>query len=733
MRKLGRMRGLLAATGLSLLALGTGVAEARTNRALIIGVTDYPNLPPRAWLVGPNHDAALVRDYLLNAAPEKFDANNVTLLADKLDGAAGSPTHARILSAMKALADVSEPGDFVYIHYSGHGSQQPALDPKTETDGRDEILLPADTGNWTDRTKGVPDALVDDEIGKALDAIRDRGAFVWMVFDACQSGTATREAPVDGEDMAERKVDPEMLGIPQSAFSQAETEAGAANGASRGAEEAGTRAPPLKLDKGHATPTGAKPIVKGGLVAFFAAQTVETTPEMKLPKGAADAQKYGLFTYTIFSEIAANPNMTYRQLGAAVLQQYAADARSKPTPLFEGALDARVWGTEVLDTVMQWPLEAKEGGMSIPAGLLQRLGPGTKLAVLPSPASELTDALGYVEVKSAKNLSARVAPVAWNNKPALQPTDLPPKPYARLAELSVDFRLKVARPASSSGLEEDTRFVDAALDSLGDDADKGFNVELVPAGAADADIRLAVLPESKVTDGASEKPALFFLPPSGEVDKASPAKPPLVAIDRNDPAKLEKAAGDNLRKIFRAVGLSRLAAASDYRPSDVAVTFSVKPEGSDTLLPLDGANVPVVHPGDEVHLRAENKSTKNVDLNVLYVGSDWSVTHITAERLVPGAAEDEGLLAFTDTSFGPERMIAVLTEAPPLSETEDLSFLAQDGVAAATRDASERGGFSAMLGDIGAAPSTRSVMRLADKEGPKGAVMIFPLETAPRE
>jgi hypothetical protein len=30
------------------------------------------------------------------------------------------------------------------------------------------------------------------------------------------------------------------------------------------------------------------------------------------------------------------------------------------------------------------------------------------------------------------------------------------------------------------------------------------------------------------------------------------------------------------------------------------------------------------------------------------------------------------------------------------------------------------------------APSTRSVMRLADKSGPKGAVMIFPMETVPR-
>ena len=35
------------------------------------------------------------------------------------------------------------------------------------------------------------------------------------------------------------------------------------------------------------TPTGAEPITKGKLVAFYAAQTIETTPEMPLPKGTA--------------------------------------------------------------------------------------------------------------------------------------------------------------------------------------------------------------------------------------------------------------------------------------------------------------------------------------------------------------------------------------------------------------------------------------------------------------
>ena len=76
-------------------------------------------------------------------------------------------------------------------------------------------------------------------------------------------------------------------------------------------------------------------------------------------------------------------------------------------------------------------------------------------------------------------------------------------------------------------------------------------------------------------------------------------------------------------------------------------------------------------------------------------------------------------------------MIAVVTEAPPLSEVEDLSFLEQGKVPMATRAAGGASDFAAVLSDIGLAPATRSVVRLKDQSGPKNAVMIYPIETVP--
>ena len=694
-------------------------AASRTYHALLVACTDYPNLPQKNWLIGPKNDAALVRDYLLSnvPAPVRFAPENVTVLADGVEGAKGSPTYAAILSALADLAGKVQRDDFVYLHLSGHGAQQPQAKTGNETDGLDEIFLPKDIDKWVNRDKGVPNALMDDEIGAAFDAIRDKGAFIWAIFDCCHSGTATRGAEADE---SERKVEASDLGIPEAEMAPAQA-------ASRSIDDDGQRVPAFSL-----TPTGAEPITRGKLVAFYAAQTIETTPEMPLPRNNPDAERFGLFTFTIFSKLAENPNVTYRQLGQAVLQQYSADSRTHPTPLFEGELDARVFGTEKTDAIMQWPIVVKNDAATIGGGLLHRLTPGTKLAILPSALSQVSDAAGYLEVQSAKNLESRVKAVAFDGKPALKLADIPANSYARVAELAVDYKLAVARPSTAEGLDAEVALVNSVLDELLTSKDKKFNVTLVDAGQS-ADIRLAVLRENAIAGAAADatdQPALWFLPASGDVTLRDGSRPPLIIIHPDDRAKLAAATNDNLTTIFRATSLSRLAAASDYRPEDVSVEFLIKRQASGDMEPLQAASVPRVSPGDEVHVLARNQSRKLIDINVLYVGSDYSITHIVAERLVAGATLEEGLLAFTDSSFGMERMIAVLTEAPAQSELEDLSFLAQGGVPQQRRGVGDgQPGFSDMLRDIGMAPSTRSVMKLGDSGGSKGAVMIFPIET----
>lgn len=724
-------------------------AWARTNHALLVAVTAYPNLPPKASLVGPNNDAVLVRDYLTTSAPVPFDAANVTVLADGVEGAAGSPTLAGIEAALAGVADKVGEGDFVYLHFSGHGAQQPAADPGLEPDGLDEIFLPADTGLWKNKNEGVPNALRDKVIGGALQKIRDKGAFVWIVIDACHSGTATRAVGITDEDVSERKVEAADLGIPEAEIIASVSDAG---GATRGmADEARESAFTVEEE------TGAKALAPGGMVAFFAAQTVETTPEMVLPRGDPEGRKLGLFTYTLMSKLAENPNVTYRQLAQGVLQAYSGDNRTRPTPLFEGQLDTRVFDMTGGEVVPQWPLEAAGSTLSIPAGSLHRLTPGTRLAILNSPAAPIEQALGYVEVKSARNLRSTLAPVAYDDKPVLTREQLPPNAYARLAELAVDFKLTIARPAPSGDYAADVGLLNAALDAIAADSEIPVSFDVVDHGQP-ADIRLAVMSEMDVgimeadredasRASLSTNPAIWFLPPTGEISVREGRRPPSIRLrdeagsnlgaagttpGREDP--LTRRIAENLVLMYRATNLSRLSAISDFKPQDFEVAFKIKPAETDEMTPLAAGDVPIVHPGDQVHLEGRNASNRAVDINVLYIGSDYSISHMYAERMHGGSEIDIPLLEFTDSSFGMERMVVVLTEGRPQTPVEDLSFLQQVGVRNLTRAVGGPQGFTGLLQDIASAPATRAAAAIsATKDaGPKGAVMIFPLETTPR-
>ncbi len=743
-------RGLLvgtAAIGVGGLGLGAFPAFAqqagddagRTYHALLVAVTAYPNLPPKASLVGPNNDASLVREFLLNNAPVTFEPQNVAVLADGIESTA-SPTRGSIRDALDRLADTVKSGDFVYLQFSGHGTQQPAMDPAIEPDGLDECFLPADTGMWEDRSKGIPNALIDKEFRDHLQNIRDKGAFIWAVFDCCHSGTMTR-AVTESEE-TERKIDFTDLGIPEAAMAEAIAEA--QGPATRGMGEESPRQNSLGLTSSE--PTGAESIAPGGMVAFFAAQNTETTPEMPLPKGDPEATKLGLFTYTVFSKIAENPAMTYRQLGQAVLQAYSGDNRMRPTPLFEGDLDRQVFGSTPEDRIAQWAIKAENGMLEIPAGQLHRLSPGTKLAILASPAATLDQAVGYVEVQSAKNLTSRVVPVAHEGLPALAVADVPANAWARLTELAIGFELVVARPGGD-GAPAETELLNAALDKIVDEKKVPVNLRLVEADEA-ADLKLAVMSEMDVgiiiADQArqsedtaraslSTEPRVWLLPPSAELSLEEGRRSPSLPLAGSDIDDIAAKLAEDLVRIFRATSLSRLSAASEFRPNEVEVGFKIKRTQAADAEPLRAGTVPVVHPDDEVHIEAKSASAKPVDINVLYIGSDYSISHMYAERLSSGSEIDLPLLAFTDSSYGIERMVVVLSEAEPQTPVEDLSFLEQVGVRQATR--SLGGGaatFGELLREVAAAPATRGAARLGDKAGAKGAVLIFPMETTPR-
>ncbi|MFM7333410.1 MAG: caspase domain-containing protein [Tabrizicola sp.] len=670
------------------LCLAAAPAVARENYALLIGANQYPSLEERWWLKGPANDVELVAQYLTTEAPVPFAAQNVTVLSDGVAGAE-APTLAAIRGAFAELTAEVRPGDFVYLHFSGHGTQAPALDPSTELDGLDELFLPVDIGPWSDQVGEVQNALVDDEIGALIDGLRAKGADVWAVFDSCHSGTATRA--VEAEDVRVRQLPPEALGIDLDGVE-----------VSRSVDPRATEAP---FDGGEG---------EGSFVAFFAAQTNEVTPEKNLPKGKPGRKPQGVFTWTLMEVLAEYPNATYGQVGQEVLRRYAVKNLAKSTPLFEGDLDRVVFWGEGGARVSQWSAEMTDAGFVIPAGELHGLAVGDMLAVMGSAAAADDEALGYVELASVETFSSLGQAVEKDGK--VLPAELPKGVTLRKLDAGLDFTLTVALPAAGSGP------ADALLAALGElQGAAGPRLTFVAADQ-EADVRLAVLPESPRPD------AIWVLPATGLAEDLGAT--PSVSTGDKDGAELAAVLADTLTTMARAQNLLKLAGAVGASNPEVEVELLTRTPEDRNLRPLPFTPVPTLMPDDEVHVLAKNNSDGPVDVNVLYIGADWSISHWFSGRLQPGDELKKGLFKISADVLGQERMLVVVTPARPQSPVEDLSYLAQDALDS-TRSVGGSA-FDAALAEAGFGQTTRGAVALADEaeEGAPGpAILTLELRT----
>lgn len=706
------MRRFLSATVLAAAAMIAALpALARENHALLIGASSYPNLDPRFWLKGPANDVDLVRGYLTSNTVMPFDADNIAVLADGVTGGT-APTLAAIRGAVADLTARVQPGDFVYLHFSGHGTQAPALHPEDELDGLDELFLPVDIGPWNDGVGTVTNALVDDEIGTMLDGLRAKGADVWVVFDSCHSGTATRAAPTGNDEVRLRQIPPEALAIPDAAMAAAEARA-----------EVATRAltpdPRQRAEAPIVIPGDSE---TGSLVAFFAAQTNETTPEKNMPKGYPDRRLQGVFTYTLFETLAERPAITYRQLAQEVLRKYSTGNLARSTPLFEGNLDAQVWGAEPGETVAQWPASVTKDSLTLPAGTLHGIEPGTVLSIMASPADATDAALGTVTVNAADTFSATLP----------LPGDLPRGVWLRKTDTLIDFSLTVALPNARG---DASRALLRAAEIIRSEGLGGPRL-IFAAPGAEADLRLAVFEDSPRPD------AIWFLPASGIVGEDDLKTLPSVSTADKSDYQLADVMADNLNAMAKALNLLKIGAvgAGGLNVSARLRTARFDPDRDEVIASthtlLDDANVPRLVPNDVVGLRLENSTDGPVDYNVLYVGADYSISFMGNDRMQPGDVLDDDFVRITDAGFGRDRMIVVLTPAAPQSEIEDLSFLEQPPVerTRATQNRPERQGIAGLLDEAGFGETTRAAVSLKSRKaetGPAPMLLQFEFDTVP--
>jgi hypothetical protein len=177
MRKPLKIITLLIAFGAMLMSTSALTAG---KHALLIAIQDYSKTSFSS-LSGPFNDLNLTKGVLR----ERFGFVDDDFITIK-DAQA---THTGIEKAFKALIERVQPDDFVYIYYSGHGSQTADLNGD-EPNGKDQTWV--SYGARTGRD-GIDDYdVLDDEINAWLAELYAKTDQVVFVSDSCHSATISR-------------------------------------------------------------------------------------------------------------------------------------------------------------------------------------------------------------------------------------------------------------------------------------------------------------------------------------------------------------------------------------------------------------------------------------------------------------------------------------------------------------------------------------------------------------
>lgn len=333
--------------------------EGAFRRALLVGITKYPNVGKEFELNGGNNDVDIISKVLLN----KFGFNNqdITILSEKLGQTNTNklPTKKNIEEAFIKLATGVREGEQVVVFLAGHGTELP-----TPT-GPAGHFLPRDVFPWKgEKGNGlVPNAIPGTEIGAWLRPIAEKKANLWLIVDACFTGRMVRGGITK---VRQLPTDPKIKGglqVPLEAFHQ-------------------------EARRGGSVPKSLIPLSDYDNVAcMYACNPDEVTLEEPAVSGDQNSPIIGLFTRSL-GEVLLNSSSipTYRELNGRIMKLIAASGRNAPTPLVEGgAINKQVLRQKVIQRNSFIVSETDEGNLSINAGFLHGVTIGSLLSVFPPP------------------------------------------------------------------------------------------------------------------------------------------------------------------------------------------------------------------------------------------------------------------------------------------------------------------------------------------------------------
>jgi hypothetical protein len=296
---------------------------------IVIGIDFYPYGVARPGiqyhgLSGAVGDANIVESFLAGS-PQIPRHHIYKLTSSKSNDASQTiplessncwPTYENIVNAFQAVTQQAKWGDFVYIHYSGHGGRVKTIfgNIKGDENAFDEALVPFNINVAGGRY------IRDVEIATLLHAMVAKGLVVTVVLDSCHSGSSTRNEEAL-----------QIRSIPEVDNNVLETDR--RNLVTPSSEIINTQ-------KRGATTRNNWLVEPQGYTLLAACKGSERAREIRYP----DGKFHGIFTYWLMNTLSLGwTDFTYEMLYNRVRARVYCD-NPRQTPVLEGEVNRRFLG-----------------------------------------------------------------------------------------------------------------------------------------------------------------------------------------------------------------------------------------------------------------------------------------------------------------------------------------------------------------------------------------------------
>lgn len=580
--------------------------------ALLIGIDGYN--PNRLYknLKGAVRDINLVASYLLETL--KIPAERVFKLTSPNPEVAATietkdlePTYENIVAQFNAITKIAQPGEQVYIYYSGHGGRATTIYPELKgADQNDEGIVPMDIG-------AGGRYLLDVELATLLKRMTDKGLIVTVIMDCCHSGGATRgDAAIRSGDETD-KTPPNkesLVAKDEELIKNWKIQTGGLNGEIAGA-------PPAN-----------------NYVLLAACRPNEYAYEYTFD----GKERHGALTYWLIQTLAtSSTGLSFRKLYDRVCAQIQSKFPQQ-LPMLVGDGTRAVFGNESLPhhySVTVMSVDSNRKQVTLNAGLAQGLSSGTQFAIYPLNATDFSNRqqqqaiVEIVEVQASKSMARVLEPEEGGIEVPEELQIEPGSPAVMVAAPVTLVRRVLLLDNKEAGDKEHqlpAEWVDKQNEALQAVRQaltgNGWVIEVKAGDEQQSDYQVAVGRDGEY-EIASETP----LKNLGK----------LLKIDEPDSAKAV---------IKRLVHLSKYQAVQSLDNPDSELNKYVDFELLDVNRKpfADPSNI-VIKQGQSMVLRIKNTSSQPLNIAILDLDSTWAISKISiagnADIFYPLDSNDE--------------------------------------------------------------------------------------------